>query len=300
MRPQYTPPALCMVPVARFVLRFLVMLGFLLCCSRMTHGEKHALQNETTRPSDDSGKSESASLRIVSYEWSNVDVNGDTTSSPNQYEIDLVDIVRSDTFNRITAKYPGSQLDVMFGVPILRNDSSDYPLNMDARISVDMSNPTFADALLEINRQLNCNLLFGQYNKLFVTWPMLTRWWFPKGFMDEPIAERLTLDDVTFRTALLTIMELSSLDVRYTYRNVSRPNRYGSEDVWRSYLEIDFYDGVRLVSLPEHAMVGHDYVPAWVNEEDILSAEDADKWTKALNDSKNCGEAADAKSGIDE
>lgn len=178
----------------------------------------------------------------------------------------------------------------MGGIPIVQKFSSPYTSNLDAIVSVSLSNPALADVLLEINRQINCNLLFGTKNKMDVGYPIRTRVWFPKGFLDKPIAEDIRLSSVTARDALVTIFQLSDIKVRFTYWNSYLPNTYGKDAVALSFLRIDFFDGEKIISLPEHIRAGSEHVPPWVNEEDILTDDERRYWFKRFAESNKPGD----------
>jgi hypothetical protein len=226
---------------------------------------------------------------VVSYEWFYI-TSDEGKSFPPSWETHILRWGSPELAETLRNSYPGTQLDMSTGIPILQRTSANIPSNLDAIITVRMIRPTFADVLLEINRQINCNLIVGRVNKLHVHFPMYVRAWFPDGFLDEAIAEEFVVTNVTARQALATLFRSSKLAARFSYLNATRIDEEGEEVVSMSMLNIAFVDGHRIVSYPEHAMPDHGEVPPWINEDDLLSEEETTAWFRRVSRSNQPGE----------
>lgn len=218
----------------------------------------------------------------ISYEWEDFDEFGDTTFSPWYEGPYLLEKDDATTLEVLKAKIPGAEIVYFNGLPLLKNVPTHTVSNLDVPISFDLKSPTLAEVLLEINRQINCALRYGEFNRLSVHSPTTPNVWFPPPFLHEPLGATFQLSGVPAREALFESFRRSSLTPRFRYANAYSPFKYGEDASHKSYLSIDFFEGDVELSLNRGGIRATTYKPSWAKDDEILSDEECREWFRAL------------------
>lgn len=242
---------------------------------------------------------------VISYEWEVFDEFGDTAIPPGFQEPYLLNEEDPAALEALRVRNPGAEIVFLGGLPLVRNVSPETVSNLDVPVSLDLTKPTLSDVLLEINRQINCDPLYGEFNSLSVQVPLERKIWFPPSFLHETIGDRFQFSNVPAREALFESFRRSSLSVRLRYWNDYLPHRYGSESKHISFMTIEFFEHGRNVSESETPFPRSTYIPSWVKEDEILSDEAMKAWSRAWDKSNKpmkygaCGEVGEeADQGI--